>query len=769
MANLAQRAFNRGELSPSLYARTDLQAYGSGLRTCRNFMCLRDGGATNRPGTEHVGLCPATGAVNILPFVFNDAQSYVLEFSALSLRIIQEGGYLAVAVATPYLAAEVFELQITQSADVLTIVHVNHPTMELKRLALLTWTLTRKVFGPKLTAPTGFFTVPAASGGTFRQWVVTAISETSAESYPSIHLGISSVELPQNHDLFWDPVPGATGYNIYEKWYGTGGYGWIGTSVNPSFSATGQTPDFTNWPLEQRVVFAAIGDYPGAVGCYQQRQIYAGSTNDPEKFFTSRSADLDNFTVSVPTQDDDAITATLVSKKVNAIRHIVDGDNLYLLTSGGEWVLRGDGEGVIRPTDINPLNFSKHGASLLPPIVIDRRVLYVQARQAIVRQIVSNEVGPGYEGENLTLLSSHLFKKGFTLVDWAYQEEPYSIIWVVRSDGVLLGLTDLEEQKVLAWHHHDTDGAIESVCVVPEGAEERLYMVVNRNGVRMVERMASRSFLDVRDAIFMDSALTYDGRNATANTMALSGSTSWDEQELVTVTSSIPAFSVGEIGNRIDFVDASGLPLRVTLTEPPLSTLQMQGFPNRIIPAELRGAATTTWTRAVDTLSGLSHLEGKTLAVTADGYVVCSPNNDAYHLQAVVSGGSITLDQPYGYIHAGLPYISDLETLDIDTPSGQSVKATKMLVNNVTAYLEESRGFFAGQSIPTGTDPLEHMVEFKIRDVSDDFGLIDLKTDADGVVIPATWNGNGRIAIRQVDPIPLTILAVIPRGHLATE
>jgi hypothetical protein len=208
--------------------------------------------------------------------------------------------------------------------------------------------------------------------------------------------------------------------------------------------------------------------------------------------WTSRTADEHNFQTSTPTQDDDAITFTLAARKVSAVRHIVDVDPLLLLTSGGEWVLAGDQSGTLRPTDINAKQFSQHGASRcrrscsIRPCSTSRRGKHRARAPA---------GGDRYVGADLTLFASHLFA-GHTLRDWAYQETPNPTVWCVRSDGVLLGLTILDEQKVLAWHRHDTDGTVEQVCVIPEGGEDRLYLVVVRNGVRMLERMASRVFGD---------------------------------------------------------------------------------------------------------------------------------------------------------------------------------------------------------------------------------------------------------------------------------
>jgi hypothetical protein len=143
------------------------------------------------------------------------------------------------------------------------------------------------------------------------------------------------------------------------------------------------------------------------------------------------------------------------------------------------------------------------------------------------------------------------------------------------------------------------------------------------------------------------------------------------------------------------------------------------GFVDRTVPARCAARRHRELVARRRSVRGLDHLEGKSLAVTADGVVVASPNNPANPVACVVVDGAITLDKPYSRIRAGLPYLSDLETLDIDTPSGPSLKDRRMLVNQVTVYLEASRGAFVGQSLPPDATPVADMNELKLRDEQD--------------------------------------------------
>jgi hypothetical protein len=139
-------------------------------------------------------------------------------------------------------------------------------------------------------------------------------------------------------------------------------------------------------------------------------------------------------------------------------------------------------------------------------------------------------------------------------------------VWAVRSDGVLLGLTYVREHEIVAWHHHDFEnGIVENVCVVPENDEDAVYLCVKRtidgSDVRYIERMQTRAVQDIKDLVIMDSAITYDGRNTNgSHTMDLSGGTTWDNTETLTLTSSTAFFASTDVGNQIHLntVDADG-------------------------------------------------------------------------------------------------------------------------------------------------------------------------------------------------------------------
>lgn len=856
MTTTIQRSFAGGEIAPALYARVDTSKYTTGLRTLRNMLVMRHGGATNRPGTTFVGeVKDSTKTVRFIPFVFNSDQTYILEFGDQYMRVVRagaqvtetaqaitaitnaspgvltysgadnyangdevvitgivgaigaylngrnfkvanvntgantfelnylngtavnttsmgsytSGGTIAevYTITTPYLEADLPTLQFVQSADVLTIVHPSYAPRELSRAGHASWSLSAISFAPGVSAP-GSVVNNGAAGST-TEWVVTTIAqETLEESLASASTGSSATPSSGSPiTVSWGAVSGAQEYNVYKK--SNGIYGLIGVAGSTSFVDTGITADTTDTPPITRNPFGSSDNYPSCVAYYQQRLLMANTNNNPETTYGSKTSAFKNFTISSPLQDDDAVTWTLAGKQVNEIKHLLEIGKLVSFTTAGEWTIEGDAAGLLKATDVNPKQQSYNGCSDLPPIIVGSTAIYVQARGSIIRDLAFDYQVDGYRGNDLTIFSTHLVD-GYELVDWSYQQIPHSVVWAVRDDGVLLGLTYVREQQILGWHRHDFDGTVENVCVVPEGDEDAVYLVIKRtiNGAtkRYIERMTQRRVDDIEDSVFMDCSLSYDGRNTGVTTMTLSGGSTWNSTETLTLTASASTFDSDDVGNAVHLTGSDGSVIRFTINAYSSATV-VTGRAHMTVPAALRSTATTTWTLAVDSVSGLWHLEGKDVAVLGDGFVAASPNNDSYTV-VTVTNGAITLDRPYGVIHVGLPYISDLETLDLDSAQGETMADKKKSVQRVTCYVEESRGIWIGAAPPTDDDEdaVEGLYEAKVRDEEGYDEPVSLTTDTVDVNIRPEWNSNGRIFIRQVDPLPMTILAVAPSGYI---
>ena len=226
---------------------------------------------------------------------------------------------------------------------------------------------------------------------------------------------------------------------------------------------------------------ATSGTYPSAVTYFQQRRIYGGTPNFPDSLVCSQPGEYDNFNTSAISEASDAITVSLTSSQNNEIKSMVSmPTGLITFTSGGAFLVTGGSQtGAISPSTVVALPQASSGANDLPPLVVNYDVLYGQNRGAVVRDLAFNFYVQSYSGTDRSVLASHLFLN-YTLDEWCYAEEPFRQIQVVRSDGRLLSFTYVPEQEVFAWSPWDTNGLFISICSVPEGQVNAVYVITQR-------------------------------------------------------------------------------------------------------------------------------------------------------------------------------------------------------------------------------------------------------------------------------------------------
>lgn len=751
MAEIPKRNFTGGELAPALHARADLVKYQTGVAGLRNFLIHPEGGVSNRGGTHFIDEIKNSAAeARLLPFEFNKDQAYVIETGNLYMRVVRNDGLVlepAIAITgasqtnpvvitaansyangdevfitgvngmtqlnvnryivagvtganfqlsgingtaysaytsggsvariftlvTPYVQADLELLKFTQSADVMTVTHRNYEQRNLSRTDHHVWTLSVISYNPTIAAPTGLTAAEGGPGGgastkTY-EYVVTAVNVTGEESLQSTAASDLANSLDGTHynQMVWNSVTGAEFYNVYKAESEVSDiYGWIGESKTVSFRDYNLLPDVSDTPAEARNPFSGAGNYPGCVTYYQQRQIFGSTYNNIETVYASQSGNFTSMRVSRPTRADDAIERTIASKTVNEIRHFVDLDSLLVLTSGGVWKMTEGQDDVLTPASAGFRRQSSFGCSNVPPVIIGDTALFVEISGSRIRDLSYSFQSDKFGGDDVSLFATHLFK-GRTVKQWAYAREPDGIVWVVMSDGALIGLTYQREHQVWGWHRHDTDGLFESVAVIPDGAIDAVYFIVKRtiNGQtrRYIEKLDYRQQLTAEESFFVDCGLTYSGV-------------------------------------------------------------------------------------AADNITGLDHLEGKTVVALADGVVVDN---------LVVTNGAVTLTFEAELVHVGLPYLPDIETLDIDMAEAQvtSVRGKNKSVHSVTVKMLNSRGGAIGPSF-------DKLVEFRPRDVSDSYDPVALKSYEVYQQLENNWSQFGKVFIRQPYPLPLTILSIVP-------
>lgn len=277
--------------------------------------------------------------------------------------------------------------------------------------------------------------------------------------------------------------------------------------------------DFENTDKTQVYALSSWNDdngYPKIACFFQDRLVLAATKKEPYSIWMSRTGDYPNFgieKVDGGVTDDSAIKADLITRNGFEILHLVPAKDLVILTTGNEWII--EGASVITPAKINPRPQTMRGSNACPPQHIGNRIVHVQRSGKTVRDLGYQYDADNYNGDDLTLLATHL-TEGHKLVSSAYIQEPNSTLYYVRDDGVLLSLAFIKEQNVFAWSHHTTDGKYKKVVSIPNGASDILYVTVERDGKIYIERFNP----DIEAAVYMDSYIMGSGSSIDAPHLA---------------------------------------------------------------------------------------------------------------------------------------------------------------------------------------------------------------------------------------------------------
>lgn len=669
-----QTNFTAGELSPKLDGRIDIAKYANGCKTLENMLIEKHGPASRRGGFYFVNeVKDSTKRTRILPFEFSVDQAYILEFGDQYIRFYKNYGEIssgafsevfsdafnkgsAYEIATPYLEAELFQIVTTQSADILYIAHPNHAPRKLSRTGDVNWTLTEIDFLDGPFDATNSSTTTLALSATTGSVTVTA----SVDVFVSTDVG--------RYIRWRDPASDWTWLEITAYSSATS---VTATIRGPNASATTAT---ANWRLGS---FSGTTGYPAVVTFFEQRLVWAATPDRTQSLFFSVSADYENH---APTDsdgtvlDDSGFTYTIATDQVNAIRWMRAGKVLSLGTAGGEFIVsQGDNNSPISPTNTRVVRQTTFGSAQVTPPQVGNSVLFLQRASRKVREYVYQFETDAYTAPDLAILAEHITEGGIT--DMAYQQEPYSIVWMVRSDGVMLGMTYERSQDVIGWHRHiigGTNAKVESVAVIPaeNGTRDDLYAIVQRtiNGTskRFIEFLTpglAEGETTSTNATFLDSMLTYDS------------------------------------------------------------------------------SATTT-------ISGLDHLEGETVSVLADG---------ATHPDCTVSSGAITLARSSNVVHVGLPYTSTLQTMRIEAGASDGVaQGKKKRISRINYRFYRTLGVKQGPTVARAD-----IIPF--RSSADEMDSpVALFTGDKEVEFPRTWDKDGFVYIIQDQPLPLTVVAIMP-------
>jgi hypothetical protein len=500
-------SFTAGEVSPRMEGRVTLDTYREGLADMTNLLVLPQGGVTRRPGTEYLGeIKNSAQAARLIPFQFKTTDTYILEFGDQTMRVFRSG--LQVLDATDKVITGITQANpgvITSNSHgfsdgdeifvdaIVGMTELNGRNYRVDNATTNTFTLT-DLFGNDID--TTSFTAYGSAG-------------TATEIYniatPYAVADLPALRFVQSADTMFIVHPS---YAI-RKLTRTADNNWTFSTATITGSPSPALNDTTN-------------NYPSVVTFFEQRLVFGATNNNPQTLWFSKNGDYENFTTG--TGDDDALVYTIASNQVNAIRYLSATRVLTIGTTGGEYVLTATSDGPVTPTTTLIRKYSNYGSAAIEPVQVADVTLFVQRGGRKVREFryVGDINVSAYQAPDITIVAEHITAGGLSA--FAYQQEPDGVIWAIRADGTLLGVTYRREEEVVAWHKHVIGGefsggqaVVESIATLPsDTGEDELYMIVKRtiNGAtkRYVELMRPFDFGGVTTgAFFVDCGLRYEG------------------------------------------------------------------------------------------------------------------------------------------------------------------------------------------------------------------------------------------------------------------
>ena len=647
-------------------------------------------------------------------------------------------------IATPYTAAQVFDLRFTQSADVMYIVHPSHEPEKLTRTGHTSWTLTDVDFGttgPYLDASTSSTTLTPASSAVGTGVNITASATT----------GINDGDGWQTTD-----VGRILKFNSGEaKITARTSTTVVVVTITKAFASTAGT---TGWQLG---AWSDTTGFPQTVSFFEQRLVFGGSTDFPQTIWASESGNYESFDVGDASAAD-AFIYTIAANRVNLIRWLAPIRDLMIGTAGGEFrVDRPVGE-PLKPTNVNIKQETTYGGYTAQPMQIGPSVLFVQRQQRRVRELGYSFQNDAYVAPDLTLLAEHITEGGIIDVDWS--QEPNEIYYAVRNDGTLLGMTYQREQDVIAWHRHIIGGKAANCTIT-------LTDYANiQTGTKLKFTKSDGTevtFTSTTGTAGTDEFKTETNNNTSATNLknAINGHSDFTAtvaSNVVTASETTPQSTgyltvVSQDTVRLAKVNESQAKVKSVTSITESTENQVWIIVERIVNGSTvkyveyldsnlatDSALTGTVTGSSTKVTSLDHLEGQTVQILID---------DAVYPKQVVSSGAVTIDLPSTFasktIQVGLGYNSTLKTLRIEAGSqAGTAQGRKKRYNEVLVRLLNTVGVkINGDQLP-------------FRSSADEMGEPIPQFTGDKRVTNLGWNREGQVTIKQEQPLPLTVLAI---------
>lgn len=724
-------ALNAGELSRLIYGRIDLAKYRYGLRRCLNFVPLVQGPVIRRSGTYFVTSTKNNGPAVLRRFVFSVDQAFILEFGNLYVRFYRNYGQVlsgmsVYEVATPYTDVQVEQLQIEQSADVLYITHPAHWPRKLTRFGNTNWTLTEydpeggpfqrmntdKSVTVYATADTGTVTL-IASSGIFSANMVGSLFYLENISFKGIRAWEPDVSVNIGNVRHYDG-------RVYEA---TSGANQNGTTA-PTHTEGEQDDGDVSW------LFLHAGFGWGRITAYtsptqvtlsviQRLPIVVGSNNATYKWAKAAWSSADGYPKTV----------ALCFQRLCFGGTIAQPGTVWCTEAGLFDSMRTRNRGgVVTAAQAVTLTIASANGQVnaIEWMVADSRGLLVGSSggEGIISARAQNE---GFGPNN----ADHTPQSGYGSPAMRPVQANSATLMVQRARKKLLELSyNFERDRYVG-----PDLTIMASHVTALGSIRSIAWQQQPHAVVWIA--------------------TDDGR-------LLGFTYNRDEQVL--------AWHQHTLGGHVESVEAIPAPdgsgddlwliVRRTVNSQTRRYVEyMKPFWDEAMEASdafYVDAGVTYAGSATTSLSGLSHLEGKEVAINANG---------ATHPRRMVSGGAISLDRQTTKCHVGLPMVSEIETMTLEAGvgPGNTAQGQAMRVSHLTMRLIDTVGGYFG--VRRKKDRIETRVPADpMNEAVPMLGRGEIGSDITRPM-PGGYSDGNTVVIGQDEPLPMTIVALIP--HLA--
>lgn len=557
--------FIAGEISPLFSAQSNSDLYKAGVALLENYFPISQGPITRRTGTSFINsVFDNDFDSRLIPFVFSETISYILEFSAVgTVQVYKDHATVPVTFAHPYSVSELKEVQTAQVGNLMVLTHSNHAPRVIIRTSDIAW-----FAGSLFKAGVFFFTGDIAELGNDAPGPFLPTDPRGITVTPGAVTG--STTLTASAPIFKTSAPDDTGRQMRildnsAQWVEV-----IITAVTSDVLVNidiigNDFADLVARPIWQFGVYSAHTGYPRSVCFHEDRLILGGPPTFPGRLDASEVANYNHFRRTErdgTVIDTNALDTTAVSKRANDLLWLETTERGILGgTFGGEWVFTG----VEETAPLSPNNLlgtrqiSTYGNANRAVANVGKSFLALTASKSKLRELrYANRLG-GFSSKEASLTGEHLMRPAVD--ELSYQSEPYSKLWMVRSDGVLVSAlwSSEAENPIFGPSRHrlggDGDAAgnppiVKSVAVKPspDGTRDEVWLMVERyvdGSVRREIEYITPEFedtTDLDDAIFLDYSGTYDG----VSTLTPGGGGEYSHLEGLTVDVVADGLHVGQ-------------------------------------------------------------------------------------------------------------------------------------------------------------------------------------------------------------------------------